>query len=68
MHLLDLPTEVLEEVIHQAVVARGIKRGLRLRLVHSKYSIFVLVINERINYRQVLLRDWLSKFSSLSDY
>ena len=37
MHLLDLPTEVFEEVIHQAIVARGITRGLRLRIVNSQY-------------------------------
>jgi hypothetical protein len=36
MGLLELPTELFEEILHQAIKVRGIKRGLRLRLVSSK--------------------------------
>jgi hypothetical protein len=36
MHLLDLPLELLHEVLGWAVLVRGTKRGLRLRLVNSR--------------------------------
>lgn len=36
MHLLDLPVELLHEILGWAILVRGIKRGLRLRLVNSR--------------------------------
>ncbi|KAF2649141.1 ankyrin [Lophiostoma macrostomum CBS 122681] len=44
MHILDLPTEVSDEIIHQVVVSRGIKRGLRLRLVNSTFARVVIQV------------------------
>jgi hypothetical protein len=38
MTLLDLPAELLNEILAHAVVARDVKRALRLRLVCSEYS------------------------------
>jgi hypothetical protein len=38
MKLLDLPLELFREILVRAVIARGIKRGLRLRLVNRKSS------------------------------
>jgi hypothetical protein len=38
MELLQLPLELVLEVLIQAVAVRGLKRGLRLRLVCSTYS------------------------------
>jgi hypothetical protein len=35
MRLLDLPLELLHEILGWAFQIRGIKRGLRLRLVNS---------------------------------
>jgi len=35
MEILDLPTEVFEAILGYCIVARGLKRGLRLRLVNS---------------------------------
>ncbi|KAF2867228.1 ankyrin repeat-containing domain protein [Massariosphaeria phaeospora] len=35
MELLGLPTEIFQDILHQAIVARGIKRGVRLRLVNN---------------------------------
>jgi hypothetical protein len=36
MKLLDLPTELFEKILHDAFQARGLKRGMRLRLVNSE--------------------------------
>lgn len=36
MHILDLPVELLHEILGWAILVRGIKRGLRLRLVNSR--------------------------------
>ncbi|PQE07487.1 ankyrin repeat-containing domain protein [Rutstroemia sp. NJR-2017a BBW] len=38
MNLLDLPDELVSNVLLQAVVARGIKRALRLRFVNKRFS------------------------------
>jgi hypothetical protein len=35
MDLLSLSPELLQAVLVQAVIARGVQRGLRLRLVNS---------------------------------
>lgn len=35
MLLLDLPLELLQEILGWSIQARGIERGLRLRLVNS---------------------------------
>jgi hypothetical protein len=37
MGLQQLTTELFEDVLQQAIKVCGIKRGLRLRLVASKY-------------------------------
>jgi hypothetical protein len=37
MNFLDLPVELVSNVLLQAVITRGIKRALRLRLVNSKF-------------------------------
>jgi hypothetical protein len=37
MDLVHLPTELFEAILHQAIIMRGIRRGLRLRLVSSAY-------------------------------
>lgn len=39
MRLLDLPPELMHEVLPHAVTVRGLKRGLRLRLVNRKAAI-----------------------------
>jgi hypothetical protein len=39
MRLLELPTELFEKILHDAFVVRGLKRGMRLRLVNSEYCI-----------------------------
>lgn len=36
MHLLDLPVELLEQIFRDACESRGMKRGLRLRLVNRE--------------------------------
>ncbi|KAF1971959.1 hypothetical protein BU23DRAFT_569453 [Bimuria novae-zelandiae CBS 107.79] len=38
MELLDLPAELLEQIFHDAIIIRGIGRGLRLRLVSRTFS------------------------------
>lgn len=38
--LLLLPAELLEMITVHAIIARGIKRGLRLRLVNSQFGFF----------------------------
>jgi hypothetical protein len=40
MGLLALPTELFENILHDAFKARGLKRGMRLRLVNSKLCPF----------------------------
>lgn len=35
MHILDLPVELLQQILCTAISARGLERGLRLRLVNS---------------------------------
>jgi hypothetical protein len=37
MKLEQLPMELFEAILHQAIVCRGIRRGLRLRLVNSAF-------------------------------
>jgi hypothetical protein len=37
MNLIQLPTELFEAILHKAMVLRGLKRGLRLRLVNSAF-------------------------------
>jgi hypothetical protein len=39
MELLDLPLEILREILVHSVAVRGIKRGLRLRLVNRKSNL-----------------------------
>jgi len=36
MAFLDLPVEIVEQILLYAVLGRGVKRGLRLRLVCSE--------------------------------
>ncbi|KAI1333605.1 ankyrin [Xylariaceae sp. FL0016] len=38
MQLLDLPPELLHQVLVQAIIARGVKRGLRLKLVCRTFA------------------------------
>jgi hypothetical protein len=40
MLLLSLPTEILERILYHAIQVRGLKRGLRLRLVDSQYILY----------------------------
>jgi hypothetical protein len=37
MRLLDLPLELLHEILRWAFQVRGVERGLRLRLVNSQF-------------------------------
>jgi hypothetical protein len=37
MELTQLPIELFQEILRHAIVVRGIKRGLRLRLLNSAY-------------------------------
>ena len=37
MLLLELPAELFQKILVQAILARGVKRGLRLKLVCSKF-------------------------------
>jgi hypothetical protein len=39
MKIIDMPAEILRAILVQAVIARGVKRGLRLRLVNRKFSL-----------------------------
>jgi len=36
MTLLELPGELFDTILHFAINARGLKRGLRLRLINRK--------------------------------
>jgi hypothetical protein len=57
MNLLDLPVELVSNILLQAVIARGIKRALRLRLVNSKfYSWLIQHINQQNHCRAILSR------------
>ncbi|KAH8731803.1 ankyrin repeat-containing domain protein [Phaeosphaeriaceae sp. PMI808] len=38
MGLLELPTELFEHIIHDAIQIRGLKRGMRLRLVNKTFA------------------------------
>lgn len=38
MQLSGLPLELLQEILGWSIRARGIKRGLRLRLINSELS------------------------------
>ncbi|KAF2277257.1 ankyrin [Westerdykella ornata] len=42
MHLLDLPRELLDEIVKQAILARQLKRALRLRLVNKFFASAVM--------------------------
>ncbi|KAF2709937.1 ankyrin [Pleomassaria siparia CBS 279.74] len=59
MLLLDFPTEILDEILHQAILARGVQRGLRLRLVNKLFSAEILRILYSWNYR--LLDNYLAQ-------
>lgn len=37
MNLLDLPPEIVQNILIESVLVRGIERGVRLRLVNSKF-------------------------------
>lgn len=37
MPFANLPKELLQAILHHAIAVRGVKRGLRLRLVNSMY-------------------------------
>lgn len=37
--LLDLPIEVFEQILYRAIQVRGLKRGMRLRLVNSTLAL-----------------------------
>ncbi|KAK7976634.1 hypothetical protein PG989_015097 [Apiospora arundinis] len=39
--VLDLPTELIHEILEHAIRVRGVKRGLRLRLVCKLFSVVV---------------------------
>ncbi|KAF2998252.1 hypothetical protein E8E13_006225 [Curvularia kusanoi] len=43
MHLFDLPLELLHDILSWSIKVRGIKRGLRLRLVNRHFAREVLV-------------------------
>jgi hypothetical protein len=46
MLLLELPAELIQKILVQALLARGVNRGLRLRLVCSKFAHFLVNIAE----------------------
>ncbi|KAF2269184.1 ankyrin [Lojkania enalia] len=54
MQLTDLPLEILHEILHYAIIARGLKRGARLRLVCKLFAIEVFQ-TEPANGRPMLL-------------
>jgi hypothetical protein len=37
MNILDLPVELLQEILSDVIEMRGLKRGLRLRLVNRMF-------------------------------
>ena len=37
MRILDLPLELIQDILHKAIQVRGLRRGVRLRLVNSRY-------------------------------
>jgi hypothetical protein len=39
MEFLDLPLEIIREILVHSVAVRGIKRGLRLRLVNRELDL-----------------------------
>jgi len=51
MHLLDLPLELLHEILGWAILVRGTKRGLRLRLVNSRLPSDILCAGTSANER-----------------
>jgi len=51
MHLLDLPLELLHEILGWAILVRGTKRGLRLRLVNSRLPSAILCAGTSANER-----------------
>jgi hypothetical protein len=45
MNLLDFSPEILQAILVQAVIARGVQRGLRLRLVNSPFFLRLSTLN-----------------------
>ena len=52
MNLLLLPTELFEGILNHAIICRGIKRGLRLRLVNSVSPFDQASVNSTIDETQ----------------
>lgn len=64
MHLLDLPLELFQAILCRAIQARGIKRGLRLRLVNTIFA--KEVIQALFTFR--LLDSYFSSFKSCQNF
>ncbi|KAF2746952.1 hypothetical protein M011DRAFT_477773 [Sporormia fimetaria CBS 119925] len=65
MQFLDLPAEVVSIILRHAIVARGITRGLRLRLVNKMFAEEVLfaIHNERLLGITIGSLDWGRRWS-----
>ncbi|KAI9162934.1 ankyrin [Paramyrothecium foliicola] len=67
MHITSLPEELIESVLIQCIYARGVKRGIRMRLVCKRFNAsFRLAlcrshILDRFSAVQVGFRWWLRK-------
>ena len=54
MQLLNLPTELMQMILFYCILARGVKRGVRLRLVCSKF----LVLREEVKSMRWMISEW----------
>jgi hypothetical protein len=57
MQLLDLPLELFQEILSHAIVVRGLKRGLRLRLVNSALFLLSSAVSYKLTYQFRVLRE-----------
>ena len=58
VQLLDLPAEILREILVCAVTVRHLNRGLRLRLVNRKLTCYpkVAICKELYNRRSIAIK------------
>lgn len=56
MELMDIPIELLGNILKFAILARGISRGVRLRLVSSKAHDNVTNYNALTSHRNLCTR------------
>lgn len=57
MQVLDLPREIFDQILAQAILSRGLKRGLRLRLVSKFFAVAVMEAIYNYHLLDTLYRD-----------